>query len=127
MVNVKKYRQGGFIGYVLMVIAMLSMVALVAAKMSRSGGQQQWNFETRNTLLDQSKLIRSRVIGCGIAYPSGNNGTGFHARFPATAGTGLVSDLVCPGQPAPNNLWTGVGGMTLPSVPGGFFCLELYQ
>lgn len=115
-----KYRQQGFISYVYLVIAMLSIVAVAVAAMSRNGGQQQWKFETKNTILDEFKIIRSRVIACGIAYPSGNNGSGFHPRFPATAGTGLVADLVCPGQAAPNNLWTGVGGMMMPAQPGGF-------
>lgn len=117
---VRLEKQRGFAAYVFLVIAMLSLTAVVAAKMSRAGGQQQWNFETKNTVLDQSKIIRTRIIGCAIAFPAGNNGTGFHPRFPATPGTGLVSDLVCPGQAAPNNLWTGVGGMTLAAAPGGF-------
>lgn len=113
-------RQNGFIAYVFVVIAMLSMVAAAVAAMSRSGGRQQWNFETKNALMDASKIIRSRVIFCGIAFPAGDNGSGFHTRFPATPGTGNVTDLVCPGQPAPNNLWTGKGGLPLPTQPGGF-------
>lgn len=118
--RMRKYRQQGFVAYVFVVIAMLSIVAIAASKMSLGGGQAQWKFETRKALLDQSNIIRSRVIACGISYPSGDNGSGFHPRFPATPTSGLVVDMVCPGQPAPNNLWTGVGGMSLRASPGGF-------
>ena len=115
-----KAYQRGFISYVFLVIALLAIVGFAAAKMSRAGTHEKWTFDARNTILDQYTTIRTRVISCGINYPSGNNGTGFHIRFPATPVSTLVSDMVCPGQTLANNLWTGVGGLTAPVPPAGF-------
>lgn len=109
--------------YVLATISLIALISYGLAKQSGSNAQLQAAFETKQTLIRQVQLIRSRILSCGIAYPTGNNGNGYvnRVRYPATPVSGKVRDLSCPGlPPGSDNLWTGMGGATVPLPPVAF-------
>jgi hypothetical protein len=113
--------QRGFgIAYILSFIAILSVVIAALAMLSRDNAQARLNLVASTAILDQVQLIRNRILVCGVQYPTGDNLTGIRTMYPATPGSLLLSDAVCPGQPAPNNLWTGSNGLILPPPPAGF-------
>lgn len=112
--------QGIAIAYLLAAIALLGLVAFMMAKMSNSNVQLQSAFQSKQTLITQYQLIRSRILSCGIAYPAGNNGSTVRVRYPATPVSGNVIDMTCPGQPGANNLWNGAGSVTLRAPPAAF-------
>lgn len=112
--------QGIAVAYILAAIALLGLVAFMMAKMSNSNVQLQTAFDSKQTLIRQYQLIRSRVLSCGVAYPAGDNGTGVRVRYPATPVSGNVIDMTCPGQPGANNLWSGAGSVTLRAPPAAF-------
>ena len=118
--RVSQRYQKGFVGYIYFMLAMLSIVALSYSQITRSAAVSQHNYDSRQSIINQYQIIRSRIISCAIQYPGGNNGTGFHIQYPATPTGNLVSNLTCPGQSGSNNLWTGTGGSQLPLVPPEF-------
>lgn len=121
MVAVKLRKQKGIaLAYLIAVITLLTVISAAWSLTSRSTVQAQWNSDTKRTLLDQYQLIVGRLVYCGVAYPAGDNGTGFRGRFPGAATSVGVDTLVCPGQAVPNNLWSGIGGLTLPATPARF-------
>lgn len=113
--------QRGFgIAYILSFIAILSLVVAALAILSRDSAQSRANLIASTAILDQVQLIRNRILVCGVSYPTGDNQTGVRSMYPATPGSLLLADAVCPGQPLPNNLWTGTNGLILPPVPPGY-------
>lgn len=116
-----KASQRGFgIAYILSFIAILSVVIAALATLSRDSAQSRANLAASTAILDQVQLIRNRILVCGVSYPNGDNLTGIRTMYPSTPGSLLLSDAACPGQPLPNNLWTGTGGLILPPVPPGY-------
>jgi hypothetical protein len=113
-------QRGVGLAYLLAFIALLSIVTMSLSQMTRGATRSRLNFDTSMALHEQAQLIRNRILVCAVAYPVGDNGTGFHPTYPATPGSGLLRDAVCPGQPAPGNLWSGTGGLLLPPPPRGF-------
>jgi hypothetical protein len=113
-------QRGIGVAYILTFIALVAIVTAAMAKFGRDSVRSRLNFETSSALLEQSQLIRNRLLVCGVSFPAGDNGTGFHPIYPPTPVSGLLADAQCPGQPLPNNLWTGSGGLRLPPSPHGF-------
>lgn len=114
---VQSKQKGIALAYILAFLALLTLATTFIAKTQRGTAQAISNQENKVALLEQATLVRSRIIGCAVSYPAGDNGTGVRIQYPATPTSGLVRDLTCPGQPGSNNLWTGTGGLTLPSPP----------
>ena len=89
----------GFItGYVLFGLALVSVVTVMLAMMNRQGNENRVFQQHREHLIADALRIRNVIRLCAMTYPGGDNGdtqTG-DMKFPAT-GTGLVSDLTCPG------------------------------
>ena len=111
-VKASMFQRGVALAYILATIALASLAATYIAKSQRGVAQSQFNQDVKNSLTDPYTISRSRISGCAITYPAGNNGTGFHLVYPATPASGLVADLTCPGQSGSNNLWYGTGGLT---------------
>lgn len=112
-----RHQKGVALSYVLAFIALLSIATTFFAMTQRGAAQSLVNQENRVALLEQSTLIRSRIIGCTVSFPGGDNGTGFRLPYPAATTAVAVRDLTCPGQSGANNLWSGTGGLTLPAPP----------
>lgn len=111
-------RASGFItSYVLTGILLLSIAIAGIAAMNRGGDSGKRQEQVRQAISGQVDLIRSKLISCVVVFPSGDNGTGFRSAYPGTPASGLVSDLVCPGEGA---LWPGGDGVSLPPQPRGF-------
>ena len=70
-------------------------------------------------MIAQSDLISNTLLLCRTIFPSGDNGTGFHAAYPATPGDGLVASIVCPGQ-SPALIWSGDSRSVAPRALPGF-------
>ena len=105
---------------------MITIAGGAVLKISSKTARGERIFQNQNEVLNQSRYISNRLRQCVILYPSGNNGTGFYAKYPGATVPAAVSALTCPGQPAPNNLWTGKGG-SYPPRPIAGFPAWLYQ
>lgn len=106
--------------YLVFAIGLMTLVALGISRMNDDQAERRLVTQSQRMVLQQADLIRAQVVLCGTMYPSGNNGTAFRPRFPATPVSGLVADLDCPGDPNANrNLWRGQYGVTLPAAPFG--------
>lgn len=103
---------------------MMIMAAMIVASLSYligGNGLASTAITSNNKsaqIVAQANLILQQIYGCVSNYPTGNNGGSFHLAYPATPTASLVSNLVCPGTSA--NLWTGVDGIYLPTMPGDF-------
>lgn len=111
--------QRGFIAYVLGAAALLLAIGVAAIQQVRTNTQGNYVFETTKTLYAAGVLIQTKIRYCPLAYPGGNNGTGFAPQYPTGATAVLVSTLVCPGRSA-YALFTGGDGVFLPVTPTGF-------
>lgn len=117
--QIGKVRQhGAGFAYVLAIIALMVATSTTFYSTARNSHQQQAQYEARKALTNQVAAIRTKVLMCGMAYPNGNNGTGFHPRFPATPNSGLLVDAVCPGSGL--SLWNATDGVFYPPLVRGF-------
>lgn len=116
-ISKKKRERGIALAYVLAFLALMTLATTYLASTQRGVAQSLANQENKVALLEQATLIRGRIIGCVVSFPGGDNGTGVRVQYPAEPASSLVRDLTCPGQPGSNNLWSGTGGLTLPSPP----------
>ena len=122
----KKSSLGFAIGPVLAVIAMIAIAGGSVLKMTSKTARGERIFQNQAEVMNQSRYIGNRLRQCVILYPAGNNGTGFNVKYPGATVAMAVSSLTCPGQPNPNNLWTGKGG-TFPPRPIAGFSNWTYQ
>lgn len=115
-------QQRGFVlGYALFGLLLISLTIGAAARMNRSSDNGQRMAQSRDEIVQQASLIRSKLIACAIQYPGGNNGLGYRAQFPAAPGTGAVADVLCPGNPSVNKtIWTAADGSFVPRQMSGF-------
>lgn len=111
-------RQAGFalVAAVIMATLILGGLTLTLARNSLNGSAISTN-NTTSMLVSQAQLIIGKLGGCMIAYPTGNNGTGFHVAYPGGSGV-AVSSLTCPGSAV--SLWSGTDGVFMPTIPSGF-------
>jgi hypothetical protein len=112
-----RHQAGIALSYVLAFIALVAIATTYFATTGRGVARSISNQENKVALLEQATLVRSRIIGCAVSFPGGDNGTGFRLPYPPGTTPVAVRDLVCPGQDGANNLWSGTGGLTLPAPP----------
>ena len=112
-------RQCGFIAYAMAAAALLLAIGVVAIQQARTNSQGNYVFDTTNSLYSTGVLIQTKIRYCPLAFPGGNNGTGFAPQYPGAAVAVLVSTLVCPGRSA-YPLFSGGDGVFLPVTPTGF-------
>lgn len=118
-IRINRNKQSGLgILIVLIMAAVLSGVLAAVLAGGANSASMVSNNNASQTIAAQAGLIRSRILQCSTAYPSGNNGTGFRATYPAGVTTVNVSTLVCPGSAL--NLWNQSDGVFMPSPPAGF-------
>jgi len=111
--------QRGFIAYALAAAALLLALGAMAVQQARTNASGNYVFETTNTLYAAGGLIQTKVRYCPLAFPIGDNGTGFSIQYPGATSAVLVSTLRCPGRSA-YQLFNGGDGVFLPSTPNGF-------
>lgn len=100
---------------------MMSLVIGATARMNTSGDNGRRMAQTRDELVQQASLIRSKIIACTVQYPGGNNGLGFRLQFPAAPVSGAVADALCPGNPnVSKSLWNPADGTYMPRQLAGF-------
>jgi len=145
---------GSALVYILIAIALLA--ALTVAFMNPSSNQttSQNTFKTTSEMQTQADFIRSAIQECVLTYPGGDAGVitahpgyshnyplipddGYFgtcaANLPEPAGTQLVSELRCPGNPGddPNHchsdIFGGAGGKFLPPQPALFGPWKYYN
>ena len=118
MQKVNLMRQRGFgMFYIFLVVLLLGLLASAFMRTPSASLVVQIDGNANN-ISAQANLIRSRIIKCSIDYPAGDNATTYHTQYPgATTWTTDLSGLICPGMPAPNNLWNGTVGIFLPIAP----------
>jgi hypothetical protein len=107
--------RGFILGYALLGLALLSLTLMVIARMNSQGVDGRRMAETRDEVVQQAGLIRSKLLACTIAFPGGDNGLGFRLQFPAAPVSGLVADTLCPGNPNANKaVWSQGDGVYMP-------------
>lgn len=111
-------RQAGFSILTLLALT-ITLVAGVAFVLIGSGPNVsgQMNAQRTSQLVAQAQLIMQRIVKCATDYSEFNTGS---SAYPVDANPGelAVANLVCPRNN--QNLWSGVDGVYLPSVPTGF-------
>ena len=115
-------RQGGFfVSYILSGLALLMLLVAAASSLFSSGNLAQEVEYRREALSAQFAQITNTLLLCGIQYPVGNNGSGFHVVYPAVPVSGLARDLTCPGDvSSAATIWlSGHLGQQLPGIPVG--------
>lgn len=118
MIKFKKQRGFGILAVILTIVVLIGFVSFVTFKKSDSSNLIS-NTNTINTLVSQASIIRSRILACGIEYPTGNNGTTYRVQYPAATTLTDISNLTCPG--ANNaNIWTLLDGLSAPLQINGF-------
>jgi len=142
---VRKTQKGSALVYILIAIALLA--ALTATFMDSSDTQtsSQRTFDVVTELNTQINFIRSAIQECVLTYPQGDttmppdpvgSSTGSQPVRPyplvpfnsylasPTAGTTLLQDIRCPGNPGNSNnhakIFSGASGKFLPRPPRGF-------
>lgn len=102
--------RGFGLAQVIVTIALISALAAANSVASRSTNIQNLRLTVDAEITTQAHLIRQRVIQCNLRYPT--------PGFPTTPGSGLVSDLACPGAPAGyQSLWNSANNPSLPKSP----------
>ncbi len=118
--------QGFAAATALVAIGLFVLVGAMAASTARSTAKAKMFHDTKESLVTQSDLIASTLVLCTTLYPGGDNldpAAFAHKSYPAT-GTGLVADVLCPGQqpPAPAPavpIWsTDLRAMSPRTLPG---------
>lgn len=115
----RRAQRGFVLAYALSALFALAMVAGLMARMqsARDAGAQM--AESRDQLIAQASLIRSKLLSCAAMYPTSSAAIPFNA-FPADADSD-VKDLLCPGAPAgANGLWLADDALSAPTSPRGF-------
>jgi hypothetical protein len=112
--------RGFVVAYLLFAISIVMLLTVWVVKTRDLYGSGQQMADVRDSVLAQANLIRSKIIACTINFPAGNNGLGFRLPYPAPPGSGLVSDLDCPGAPTgAQGLWRGDDTIFMPPPPRG--------
>lgn len=116
LMSMDRHRQRGvFIGYLLSVIALMSVVTLFWVRDGQGFANGQNQAKVRDDLISQFETIRMKVFDCVLSYPGGNNGLGMRPAYPAAPASGLVQDLICPGAPVgAQSIWGGQDGVFYP-------------
>ena len=105
------------------ILGVLGLVFILGTSLMGSGGAQgpAANFDQKTAieLVLQAHTIRAELTSCMVGFP-GDNATGFRPSLPAAQAPTPLSDLTCPGKPAPgNSLFGAVGAADLPAVLPG--------
>lgn len=114
MLKIKNKR--GFIAYFVALIAIITGVVYFLVMTGNGQNDRYIRINRIGTeIASQGFLIKRVLQDCALLYPSGDNGTGFNAAYPAGAITTSISTLDCPGYPYTNkNIWNGVNGVFQP-------------
>jgi hypothetical protein len=112
-------KQRGFVGYAIASAALMVALGAASIKLARTSANGDYVFNTTNATYAAGVLIQTKIRYCPLAYPVGNNGTGFSVQYPGAATAVLVSTLVCPGR-ASVAIFNGGDGVFLPVTPNGF-------
>jgi len=113
--------RGFGLSYILAILGIASAILMAWARVGNQNNDGKKMASLRDEVVGQAGLIRSKLLACTILYPGGNNGLGFRLAFPVTPASGLVSDLLCPGNPNTNkSLWTSSDGVFSPRQLNGF-------
>lgn len=116
---VSKGQRGFFLGYALATIFLLSLATAAAARWQSAQDSGARMVSARDALLEQSSLIRSKLLSCAAMYPTSSI-PGAFSGFPADADS-EVSGLTCPGAPAGfDSLWQNADALAAPTPPRGF-------
>ena len=115
------FSQRGFLmAYLMAVLAIASVVMVAWARLGNQATDGKRVAQLRDSVVSQASLIRSKQMSCTTTYPGGNNGLGFRLAFPAAPVSGLVADLLCPGNPNTNkSLWSTADGIYAPQTLNG--------
>ena len=109
-------RSRGFgMAYAITVLALLSLTAMAVARFSNQSADSKRMAETRDELVTQVSLIRSKLMSCALTYPGGDPTT-FDPIPPATGPSGVpITTINCPGDPAASKqLWKPADGVFAP-------------
>lgn len=116
----RRHGEGFAAATVLFAIGLFVLLGTVTMATSRSNAKARQFQETKDQIVAQAELVFSTLVLCRTIYPAADNGTGFHKAYPATpAAPGLVSALVCPGQPG-QSIWSGDARAMSPRLLPGF-------
>jgi hypothetical protein len=118
MISTKKQQGFSILAIILMMVVLVTAVSFLFVK-DTDINNTMINSTISHTVVAQAGIVRSRVLACGIEYPTGNNGTAFRVQYPAATVAINISALTCPGA-ANANLWTLMDGLTLPQTVSGF-------
>ncbi len=116
------WRSRGFaIGYLMFALTMIGLLSVAAA--GTAGRHQRFRtIEDHAAVVGaQFEQIRNALNICVTVYPTGDNGTGFHVKYPAGSTAVAASGLDCPGNPGGvKNIFQGQNGGFLDPLPNGF-------
>lgn len=119
----KNFRINSQKGYSVLAVLLMTAVLITAVSFVAFGRADPTNVISNSavtqTVTAQAGIIRSRILACGIEYPTGNNGTIYRTQYPSGITATNVATLTCPGA-ANSNIWTLLDGVTPPNRVNGF-------
>lgn len=117
--NRRALSRGFGMTYVLTVLAIFTIVVGAIARMQGHTAAAQQMADTRDVLVSQAHLIRTKLLACAINYPQGDPVSN-DTLYQTSASGVAVSAILCPGTAtlvpavAATTLWSGTDGIYAP-------------